>query len=453
MWRRFLFTLIIFNLSSANPMEPGALYAIYQQQKLISTDTRKIQEGCIFFALQGSNFDGNSFASEALKLGAAYAVVSDPKLSGEKFIFVADTLIALQTLARIHRQSLNIPVIAITGSNGKTTTKELIACALFQKYKVHSTVGNLNNHIGVPLTLLATPGDTEIIVCEMGANHPGEIASLCKLAQPSHGIITNIGYAHLEGFGSIEGVQKAKGELFEYLAKHEGFGFINNDDERLRALGEILRNHISYGFDESALPDVSFAYTTIDDGGGFIIEDLHSDLKIHSEMFGYYNASNVLAACTVADYFKVPKNDIVKSLSSFVPGANRSETIYHKGTRIIKDAYNANPSSMEMALRAFASEYQDGWVMLGDMKELGSTSDQAHQKMITIIQELGFRNVVLVGKSFIKAIEPNKIAFPNLIIGENIEEIRSIWDWTNFKDQTILLKGSRSMSLEKILES
>ncbi|HZV71896.1 MAG TPA: UDP-N-acetylmuramoyl-tripeptide--D-alanyl-D-alanine ligase [Saprospiraceae bacterium] len=433
-------------------METDALYTLYLQHPEICTDTRKIKLGCLFFALQGSNFDGNAFAPEALRLGAALAVVSDPSLEGPEYFYVPDTLVALQSLARFHRTQLNIPLISITGSNGKTTTKELITCALKEKYKVHSTAGNLNNHIGVPLTLLSASLDTEIIVCEMGANHMGEIEALCKIAMPTHGIITNIGNAHLEGFGSIEGVQKAKGELFEYLNIHGGHAFVNIDDARLKKTGENILYNTTYGFDLSSSPDIAFEYIASVEHDGFTIQDTDHEVIIHSQMFGFYNASNVLAAYTIAKHFNVPIEKIAVSLSSFIPGANRSETISHRGCRIIKDAYNANPSSMELALRAFAQQYPDGWILLGDMKELGQESDAAHRRILNVISELGFQNAVLVGNAFKSAMHNEQNLFPDFIIAESIDDVRSEWNWEKCKGKTLLLKGSRSMQMEKILE-
>ncbi len=434
-------------------MDIASLYALYLQHPEICTDTRKIKSGCLFVALPGSHFDGSSFATEALKLGAAYAIVSDPSLTGRQFIHVNDTLLTLQSLANFHRHQLHIPLIAITGSNGKTTTKELITCVLSEKYKVHATSGNLNNHIGVALTLLGTPRHAEIIVCEMGANHIGEIERLCEIAMPTHGIITNIGKAHLEGFGTIEGVQKAKGELFEYLLKHEGFAFVNVDDPRLRELGKDLPNKTTYGFNPSANPAIHFNYFSNNNNGGFMIQNVQGTIRIQSDMFGYYNASNVLAAYTIGQHFKVAQEMMLESLSSFIPGDNRSETISFKGCRIIKDAYNANPSSMELALRAFAQRFPDGWIILGDMKELGDESINAHQQMISIISELGFQHVVLVGKAFKSAVLNHQGFFQTLITADQIEEIKATWNWEKCRGQTLLLKGSRSMYLEKLLES
>ena len=432
-------------------MDIDSLYALYQRYPEICTDTRKITPGCIFFALKGANFDGTTFASEALNQGAAYAVVSDPSLTGQQFIHAHDTLHTLQSLAHTHRRQLSIPLIAITGTNGKTTTKELVAKVLSEKYSVHATKGNLNNHIGVPLTLLATPLNTEIIVCEMGANHIGEIERLCEIAIPTHGIITNIGKAHLEGFGSIEGIQKAKGELFDYLRLHQGVAFINTDDPRLNNIGKDLSGAITYGFNASSAPLVHFKYMHGNDGG-FTIEDIESKQQIHSQMFGFYNASNVLAAYTIGLHFNVPQEKMVKSLSSFIPGANRSEVILHKGCRIIKDAYNANPTSLTLALQAFAQRFPEGWIVLGDMKELGEESENAHQQIIGLIAELGLKYVILVGKAFKSALENRPIKFSSLVTADDIDEVRAGWSWEKYQDQTLLLKGSRSMNLEKLLE-
>lgn len=433
-------------------MKVDKLFKIFQQHSSVCTDTRKITEGCLFFALQGSNFDGNTFATEAIKLGAAIAVVSDPALSGAQYFYVEDTLAALQSLAKLYRSTLEIPILAITGSNGKTTTKELVNCALKEKYIVHCTTGNFNNHIGVPLTLLSTPANAEIIVCEMGANHIGDIAALCEIAMPTHGIITNIGSAHLEGFGSIEGVQKGKGELYDYLRLHEGFTFVSTDDLRLRKLGEILNQKTTFGFDKSAAPDILFTYLPSSEKSGFTLMDNKNGVKISSEMFGFYNASNVLAAYTVASHFNVPVSKIIFSLSSFVPGANRSETITFHDCRIIKDAYNANPSSMELSLRAFAQQYPQGWVILGDMMELGNESHQAHFHMIEMAHQLGFQKVFLVGPFFTAAIKDQHHLFSDLVITSGIDELKGMWNWATCNEETILIKGSRSMKLEKLLD-
>ena len=433
-------------------MDITTLYALFLQHPDICTDTRKIKPGCLFFALQGANFDGNAFASEALNLGAAYAVVSDPGLQDDQFLHVNDTLLALQSLAQFHRIQLGKPLIAITGSNGKTTTKELVTVVLNEKYNVHATKGNLNNHIGVPMTLLGASSETEIIVCEMGANHKGEIKMLCEIAQPTHGVITNIGQAHLEGFGSIEGIQQAKGELFRYLLDHNGFAFVNVDDHRLAELGKSLPNKITFGFNSSDHPDIHFNYSTGDQHKGFMIQNPRDNVQIQSEMFGDYNASNMLAAYVIGDHFNVPREKMMKSLAAFIPGSNRSESVSYKGCTVIKDAYNANPTSMELALRSFASRFPNGWIILGDMKELGKESLNAHRKIIDVIRELSFQNVALIGKDFKSALVDQPGQFQNLVTADYIDELKTSWDWNKCEGQTLLLKGSRSMNLESILE-
>ncbi len=435
-------------------MDISALYSLFLQYPVISTDTRRIQPDSIFFALKGELFDGNAFARMALKKGASYAVVSDPTLTGPGIICVEDTLIILQDLARYHRQQLGIPVIAITGSNGKTTTKELTAAALSISYKVHATAGNLNNHIGVPLTLLSTPADTEIIICEMGANHPGEIAHLCTIAEPTHGIITNIGAAHLEGFGSLDGVMQAKGELFDYLLLHEGLAFVNTDDLRLREAGRLLPRKTTFGFNPEGQPQVLLSYEARTDGSGFLLRDGSGSAVISSSMFGHYNASNVLAAYTISLYFKVPEAAMMEMLSTFTPGANRSEIISFRDCRIIKDAYNANPSSMELALSAFARQYPGGWVVLGDMKEIGNTRTAAHRSIVEFVMTLPIDRIYLIGSDFKEAFDLiSDRTDQKFMVLPTITSLKEIWDWGTCRDQTILLKGSRSMHLEQLLES
>ncbi|HZV45121.1 MAG TPA: UDP-N-acetylmuramoyl-tripeptide--D-alanyl-D-alanine ligase [Saprospiraceae bacterium] len=431
-------------------MNSESLYPVFLKHPWISTDTRQIKEGSLFFALRGDHFDGNAFAIEALALGAAYAIVSDQSLKGSRFIYVPDTLLALQQLAREHRQHCSIPVIAITGSNGKTTTKELLHAVLSRKFKTYATQGNLNNHIGVPLTLLQVQFQTEILICEMGANHAGEIAALCSIADPTHGLITNIGKAHLEGFGSLEGVKKAKGELFDYLAAHQGFAFVNADDSSLVAISESLHQKTSYGLKDESSPEIHFQYTP-DHLGGFVLKDRHSDYTIHSSLFGFYNASNILAAYCVGKYFGVEEELITDSLSSFVSGANRSEKMNWKECTIIKDAYNANPSSMELAVHAFAEQYPEGWVILGDMKELGSATHEAHHQMIKTVLGKKIKKIFFVGNAFREAYLKMHLKDPRVEINNTIEELIDHWKWDSCRGQHLLLKGSRSMHLEKIL--
>jgi UDP-N-acetylmuramoyl-tripeptide--D-alanyl-D-alanine ligase len=358
------------------------LYSRYLLNPTVITDSRRIESNCIFFALQGDHFDGNRFAAQAIEDGASLAVVSDPSLEGERYYHVPDTLIALQELARHHRQQLHIPVVGITGSNGKTTTKELVTRVLAMKYKVHATQGNLNNHIGVPLTILGIPPETELLVCEMGANHIGEIEFLCSISMPTHGLITNIGKAHLEGFGSFEGVKKAKGELYEYVEQHNGILFLNADDPSLVSWMTRASHVISYALGDDIPADIRFELIPQPDGRGFSIRDRNTQFVIHSNLFGQYNAHNVLAAYTVGKAFDVDERDIAEAIANYVPGNNRSQTVVQHGCTIIKDAYNANPSSMELAIRAFDTIFHGGIMVLGDMKELGESSISAHAQLM-----------------------------------------------------------------------
>lgn len=434
-------------------MDIPSLYSIYQEFPLISTDTRKIMPGSIFFALKGAQFDGNAFALQAIHEGAAYAVVSDASLADDQLIHVEDTLQALQSLAHYHRRQIQVPVLAITGSNGKTTTKELVTAVLAGKFKVHATVGNLNNHIGVPLTLLGITPDIEFVVCEMGANHGGEIASLCSIAEPTHGLITNIGKAHLEGFGSVEGVKKAKGELFDYLMAHHGVGFVNTDDPNLREIGEALEQKVTFGFDSVAHPQNDFSYAAHPGETGFTMTDKNSGLTFHSSMFGHYNASNMLAALAVARHFHVEEKSIVDSLSGFIPRGNRSEIITYNGCLIVKDAYNANPSSMELAVRAFAAQYPDGFIVLGDMKEMGQESSSAHRQMLELVASMSFTSIYIVGDAFTQAYEALGISDTRITPFDDIQSLKARWRWDRCDGKAILLKGSRSMQLELLLES
>lgn len=433
-------------------MDIPSLYSIFKEFPLISTDTRKIMRGSIFFALKGAQFNGNTFALQAIREGAAYAVVSDATLKGDQLIHVEDTLETLQSLANYHRHQIQVPVLAITGSNGKTTTKELVTAVLSTKFKVHATVGNLNNHIGVPLTLLGITPDAEFVVCEMGANHGGEIASLCSIAEPTHGLITNIGKAHLEGFGSIEGVKKAKGELFDYLNANHGVGFVNTDDPHLREIGEALKHKVTFGFDSSAHPQNDFSYAAPPGETGFTMTDKHTGLTIHSSMFGSYNASNMLAALTVGRHFKVDEKRIVDSLAGFIPRANRSEIITYNGCLIVKDAYNANPSSMELAIRAFATQYPDGFIVLGDMKEMGPESFSAHRQMLELVAAMSFHSIYIVGNAFTLAFEALGINDSRIKRFDDIQSLKAGWQWDRCMGKAILLKGSRSMQLELLLE-
>jgi len=428
------------------------LYSIFLEHPLISTDTRNIQEGSIFFALRGDQFDGNAFANDALEKGASYAVVSDNTLKGPRFIQVDDVLQALQKLAHDHRSHFSIPIIGVTGSNGKTTTKELLSTVLSGKFNTHATQGNLNNHIGVPLTLLQLKKEHEILICEMGANHIGEIAALCEIAAPTHGLITNIGKAHLEGFGSVEGVKKAKGELFNYLRNSYGFAFVNADDPALVEISESLPQRLKYALKDDSTADIHFRYVAEKSQPGFVVEDRNSDFQIHSNLFGFYNASNILAAYTVGKHFGIDENLMAQRLSSFVSGANRSERVTWKDCVIIKDAYNANPSSMELALHAFAEQYPNGWIVLGDMKELGTDTAAAHHQIVSKALAEKFSRIFFVGEAFRQAYSDINKNDPRVDVVSHVEELKDRWNWNDCAGEQLLLKGSRSMHLERLLE-
>jgi UDP-N-acetylmuramoyl-tripeptide--D-alanyl-D-alanine ligase len=287
----------------------------------------------------------------------------------------------------------------------------------------------------------------------MGANHVGEIEFLCSIAEPTHGLITSIGNAHLEGFGSIEGVQKGKGELFEYLKHHDGFAFVNADDFRVIACAADLTEKITYGFDTAMQPQIQFMYSIEEGDSGFTIREKGTDVEIHSSMFGHYNATNILAAYAVGKHFQVELAQMVESLSQFVPKANRSETIRYQGCVVVKDAYNANPTSMELALKSFSDQYPDGWILIGDMKELGTSSQQAHRHIIALVASLSFEKIFLIGEDFEKAFRAARLEDSRITIAKQIESLKSDWNWDECQGKTLLLKGSRSMHLENLLES
>ena len=423
------------------------LYRIYQKHPVITTDSRNIPPRSIFFALKGENFNGNRFADDALKLGAAYAVVDElTHGKDDRYLLTDDVLTTLQELANYHRKQLSIPIIAITGSNGKTTTKELIHATLSQKYRTQSTTGNLNNHIGVPLTLLSIRKDTEIAVVEMGANHIGEIDLLCELAEPTHGLITNIGKAHLEGFGSLEGVIQAKTELYDFLKKRDGTIFINIDDPLLMTHGIGLTKE-TYGFDPGA--DLSGQVIPGTDSLKMELLFKHERSEIvSSNLFGRYNASNILAAASVGAYFQVPVEMISSAMNNYVPENSRSQVKKSDRNLLILDAYNANPSSMTLALNEFSETYgSKSVVVLGDMLELGSSANEEHKQILELLEKLDFSNVILVGPIFSQL---------NTTKGWRcFETSQQATEWlvsNRIEGKTILLKGSRGIHLEEVLE-
>ena len=428
------------------PMIIEELYKIYRDHPSVQTDTRKLKSGDIFFALKGPNFNANSFALQAVESGAAYVVIDEKEFQiPGKTILVPDVLSAMQELAKHHRKQFNIPFIAITGSNGKTTTKELIHAVLSSKYKTYTTEGNLNNHIGVPLTILKIEEDAEMAVIEMGANHLKEIESYCKIAWPTHGLITNCGKAHLEGFGGIEGVRKGKGELFDHLRKlTHGFAFVMWDYDYLRDMSKGISGIIKYGTESNdhVIGKVSNNSTFLEVE---IIQGL-DNRKIKTQLVGDYNLPNVLAAVTVGKFFEVPENNIRSAIENYVPSNSRSQLIEKDSNKIILDAYNANPSSMKLAIENFAKTKDANKIlMLGAMAELGKESLQEHEAIIELVKQYSWKEVVLVGGDFLK--------LPHAFhLFEDSTKAKEWLSQQQFKNSYILVKGSRSMKMEKVLE-
>ena len=417
-------------------MNIAQLYQLYSQSYLVDTDTRRIRKGSMFFCLKGDNFNGNEFAEEALKSGANYVVVDEAKFKTEpKTILVENVLETLQKLANFHIKQLSVPIISLTGSNGKTTTKELIHAVLSKKYITAATTGNLNNHIGVPLTLLSMTIKTEIGIVEMGANHPKEIEFLCSMAEPTFGLITNFGKAHLEGFGDFEGVVKAKSELYDFLRLNKGTVFINTDDE-LQVKQSAGINAIE--FNSSA---IKFA-----EANPFVKVQFNNVL-IESNLIGKYNYNNIAVAVAVSNYFKVSEIDIKNAIDNHIPANNRSQ-ILQKGTnKIILDAYNANPSSMQAALENFAQlKDENKVVILGDMFELGKDSPSEHQKIANLVASYNFSKIFLIGKAF------SATGAKNAFVSESFESFKNSTNYSNINNATILIKGSRGMALERVLD-
>lgn len=420
------------------------LYEIYKQYPSIQTDTRKLKKNDLFFALKGPNFNGNSFAHQALEQGAAYAIVDEPPApSHPNIIVVEDALATLQQLAKHHRQQFNIPFLAITGSNGKTTTKELVHAVLSSTYKTYTTQGNLNNHIGIPLTILQVRPDAEMAVIEMGANHQREIASYCEYTLPTHGIITNCGKAHLEGFGGEEGVRKGKGELYDFLRANGGVVFAMWDYDYLHPMSRGIREVIRYGtHDADVIGGIAqsepFLEVNISKGAGIS--------SIKTKLVGGYNLPNVLVAVTVGKSFGVSDENIKKSIEAYTPSNSRSQLIEKGSNKIILDAYNANPSSMKLAIENLAKMPGSNKVlMLGGMAELGEGSVQEHQSIVDLINQHQWKEVVLVGGDFLKIEHP----FHKF---NNATEAAAWYRQQQLQNSYILIKGSRSMQMEKVLE-
>ena len=396
---------------------------------LVSTDTRNLPAGCVFFALHGEHFDGNKFAKQALEQGATLAVIDNPEYAlPEGTLLVKDTLRALQDLARAWRRELGLPIIAITGTNGKTTTKELLAAVLSTKYNIHYTQGNLNNQIGVPLTLLQITRAHKLAIVEMGASHPGDIKELAEIAEPNIGLITNVGRAHLEGFGSFEGVQRTKQELYNYLLKHYGTIFRNADNPYLLRMHQnAIDTHYRYKVKAEQLYK-NFVYTT-------------GTLPSGTHLVGEYNAENVSAAICVGACFDVSREEALEAIRQYVPTNNRSQAMKTPNNHLIVDAYNANPTSMQAAINAFKGDTY----ILGAMRELGEYSHLEHQNIVNMLAERKAETVFLVGEEYLQTTSP----YP---VFETVEQLHEYLVANPLKGKNILLKGSRSTKMENLLD-
>lgn len=422
-------------------MKIEELYKIYKKHPIVCTDTRNISNNSIFFALKGENFNGNQFAKQALDNGASYAIIDEVEFEIKgKTILVDNVLKTLQLLANYHRKQFEIPFIGITGTNGKTTSKELINSVLCQHFNTSFTQGNLNNHIGVPLTILSIKKDCEIAIIEMGANHIGEIADLCEIAEPNYGIITNIGKAHIEGFGSPDGVIKAKSEMYHFIKKNEGLLFCNHDDELLMSLSESI-NRYTYGTKNANC-------TASLENESPTLKIKWKDISISSTLYGKYNFYNILLAICIGDYFKVPNEKIKKGIESYVSSNNRSQFVQLKNNiDLYLDAYNANPTSMNAAIDSFNSIPSNKKIMiLGDMLELGATSNNEHQTIVDKIQHLNIP-CLFVGNHFGSVSNKHQFHF----FKTNLDLLEWIKENDNFSEyQKILIKGSRGIKLELI---
>ncbi|MEL0645114.1 UDP-N-acetylmuramoyl-tripeptide--D-alanyl-D-alanine ligase [Olleya sp. Ti.3.14] len=423
-------------------MKIDALHQLFLSCTSISTDTRKVKDNCMFFALSGENFNGNTFATEALNKGAKYAIIDDPKYkTTDNTILVKNSLKTLQELATYHRDFLGLKIIALTGSNGKTTTKELINAVISQKYNTTATIGNLNNQIGVPLTLLSMDKNTEIGIVEMGANHKKEIAFLCNIAKPDYGYITNFGKAHLEGFGGIDGVIEGKSEMYEYLISNNKQIFFNAEDPIQKDKLGTYNNKI--GFNDNTTNN--YNYTLLDTNP--FVSFKTEDKVINSNLIGTYNYTNLCAACTIGRHFKLTIHQIQNAIKTYVPTNNRSQIIDKDSNTIILDAYNANPSSMDVALNNFSIHNAKNKIaILGDMFELGISAAAEHQNIVNLLTDLDINKVILIGENFYKT-KSNQT---------NVEQYKSFEDFKNnyktIKDSALLIKGSRGMALERVLE-
>lgn len=433
---------VIFEYKFLSMLLPD-LYQIYLQFPSVQTDTRKIKKGDLFFALKGPNFNGNQFAKQALEKGAAYAIVDEVvDKEDERIIQVPDCLYFLQELARYHREQFRIPFIAITGSNGKTTTKELVSTVLAAHYNTATTEGNLNNHIGVPLTLLKIKANADIAVIEMGANHQKEIEAYCRYTQPTHGIITNCGKAHLEGFGGVEGVRKGKGELFDFIRQHNGTVFLFNDYDYLHEMSAGIEKQFNYGTRDGSI------IGNVQTSEPFLVISVTKGLEmatVKTQLVGDYNLPNVLCAMAVGKYFGVPDEKIVAAIENYSPDNSRSQLMRLGSNQVILDAYNANPTSMKAAIENFAKlNVVKKVLLLGGMMELGEESIAEHEAIVALIKKYTWDAVVLVGGDF------GRISHGYTYLPDSAAA--KVWlDKQGFENACLLVKGSRSMQMEKII--
>ena len=426
-------------------MEIEQLYEIFKEHPVVTTDSRDCPEGSLFFALKGETFDGNAYAGAALEKGCSYAVIDDAKYAGSdsRYILVDDVLTTMQKLANCHRRHLGIRIVGVTGTNGKTTTKELIAAVLSKKYNTHYTRGNFNNHIGVPKTLLQLTEAHEMAVIEMGANHPGEIKTLVNIVEPDFGIITNVGKAHLLGFGSFEGVIRTKGELYDFLRDHQGKIFLNNDNPYLKGIAGGLEA-VRYGQQD----DEGLAVRgELIDCSPFLHYRWNGH-EVQTHLIGAYNIDNALAAATIGQYFDVPAADISAAIAEYVPSNNRSQLEKTADNTIIIDAYNANPTSMTAALQNFKLiQAEHKMCILGQMGELGDQSAEEHRKIVELLQEMGFEKVWLVGAEFVNTPCP-----PEFVLFNNVDEVKQVLAAEKPKGMTVLVKGSNSTRMFELPE-
>ncbi len=419
------------------------IHSIFLNSSGITTDSRKIEKGQIFFALKGENFNGNEYAQSAIDIGAKYAIIDEAKYADiERTILVKDVLNYLQELAKFHRTYLNIPILAITGTNGKTTTKELISSVLKKKFDLGYTQGNLNNHIGVPLTILSFTKDTEMGVVEMGANHLGEIETLCNIAEPDYGIITNIGKAHIEGFGSFEGVIRTKSELYNYLKRKNGIVFINGEDDLLLRQAAGIEK-INYGRNHDLFISAEFIASSP------FLEIKWDKYEIKTKLVGEYNFNNVLAAICIGSYFNVTNEKIVEAIEEYQPKNNRSQLTKTETNTLIIDAYNANPTSMDLAIKNFLNikEAKKG-LILGDMFELGDSSNEEHYKIAKLVEELNFGTTIFVGENFYNF----RSEFPLFQFFNDAASLCNHLQINKIEDTTLLLKASRGIKLEQVID-